>query len=205
LAVRLTQEPALRSIPFVFVTPFESELRARLSACAASRVAAALAWPAGAGAVSAALDRIAPRSESGGARVLWVSGSGSLETPERELPEWRLVERVREVGEARHRLRTRPHDFDVVVLDIRDPEVPSAELLRDFALERPLREIPVLVLHGAESSREPAARRWLAQGMPIDVLSRASVTENPRRVIRALEWNRVNGSGEGDAPREAAA
>ncbi|NOT33851.1 MAG: hypothetical protein HOP12_06745, partial [Candidatus Eisenbacteria bacterium] len=43
LAVRLTQEPALRSIPFVFVTPFESELRARLSACAASRVAAAQA------------------------------------------------------------------------------------------------------------------------------------------------------------------
>jgi PAS domain S-box-containing protein len=211
LAHRMTTEPGTRHIPVVFVTGFDGELRQRLQATAFSRRPAHLVKPVEPKTLLSKITELAGEPGNRVMRVLMADDDPTVSAYVRKvLPQDRfLVDVANDGEECLHILRTQPHAYDVLLLDLMMPEVSGYDVLREMTLSGLRPDLPVLVLTNFPEPRNEEERRLLQDGVVLDVVSKSAVHDNPQVLPHVLDWHlQVSrgeaGGGDPDAERRAA-
>jgi len=206
LARRMTEDPATRHVPVVFVTGFDDELETKLKATAFARHPDRLVKPIEAEALVARIESVLSPLPERVVRVLLADDDPSVATFVRKvLPAERYQLHVaRDGAECLHALRTGPV-FDLLLLDLMMPGVSGYDVLREMALSGLRADLPVLVLTNFPESRDEDERLLLERGLVMDVLAKSDVHAEPGLLPRVLErhagrFRRVAG----DDLREAA-
>ena len=205
LAVKMTLESTTRHVPVVFVTGFDDEVKEKLRSTAFARQPAHLVKPIDAEALITQVNRLAGAASGRPVRVLMADDDPSVATFVRKvLAEPRfVVEHAPDGQECLHRLRTRPDDFDLLLLDLMMPSVSGYDVLREMALAGVATELPVLVLTNFPDARDAEEQRLLQQGLVLDVLAKTAVHDNPQLLAHVIEWH-LQVAREDDDLREAA-
>ncbi len=210
LAYRMTSEPETRHIPVVFLTGFDGDLKQRLHATAFARRPAHLVKPVEPQTLLAKITELAGDPGNRVLRVLMADDDPTVSAYVRKvLPADRfLVDVANDGEECLHILRTQPHAYDVLLLDLMMPEVSGYDVLREMTLSGLHADLPVLVLTNFPEPRNEEERRLLQDGVVLDVVSKAAVHDNPQVLPHVLDWHlqvsRGDAGGGPDAERRAA-
>lgn len=208
LATRMTSEPETRHVPIVFVTGFDRELKDKLRATAFARRPEHLVKPIEAGQLIERINAVALPHASGLTRVLMADDDPTVAAYMRKvLPEKRFHLEITSNGEeCLHALRTQPHAYDLLILDLMMPEVSGYDVLREMTLSQIRPDLPVLVLTNFPEARNEEERRLLEHGLVLDVVAKTSVHDNPQLLPHLLDWHLqvARGAGAPDDAREAA-
>jgi CheY-like chemotaxis protein len=109
---------------------------------------------------------------------------------QRVLPEPRYHVEVATDGEqCLHILRTQPHGYDVLLLDLMMPGVSGYDVLREMAVTGVGAEVPVLVLTNHAEPRDEEEARLLREGLVLEVLHKGAVQDNPRSLGHVIDWH----------------
>ncbi len=188
LAQRMSTEPATRHLPIVFLTGFDGELQAKLKATEFARHPEHLVKPVE---IETLIGRIAslladPNRQP--IRVLMADDDPSVATYVRKvLPRERYEVHVTRNGEeCLHALRTTPHDFDILLLDLMMPVASGYDVLREMTLTGLRPDLPVLVLTNFPEARDDNERRLLERGLVVDVVSKTAVHQEPKLLSEVL-------------------
>ncbi len=189
LAERMCTDPVTRHVPIVFLTGFDDELQEKLKSTAFTRHPEHLVKPIEAGTL---LDRIASvlgESAHTPVRVLMADDDPGVSTYVRKvLPRDRFELHVTPNGEeCLHALRTRPSEFDLLLLDLMMPVASGYDVLREMTLSGLRPDLPVLVLTNFPQPRDENERRLLERGLVVDVLSKTSVHSDAQLLVRVVE------------------
>jgi signal transduction histidine kinase/DNA-binding response OmpR family regulator len=207
LAQRLTGEDETRHIPLVFVTGFDGELKEKLRANAFARRPEHLVKPIDAATLIERIQAVAAPREGAVVRVLMADDDPTVGAYIRKVlsPERFHLEIATHGEECLHILRTQPHAYDLLLLDLMMPEVSGYDVLREMALTGIRPDLPVLVLTNFPEPRNAEERRLLEQGLVLDVIAKSSVHENPQLLPHVLDWHLQVARGDGEAPQAEAA
>lgn len=207
LATRMTADPETRHIPVVFVTGFDHELTDKLRATAFARRPEHLVKPVEARTLIERIQAVALPRENGLTRVLMADDDATVAAYMRKvLPPHRYHLEITTNGEdCLHALRTQPHAYDLLLLDLMMPGVSGYDVLREMTLSQIRPDLPVLVLTNFPEARNEEERRLLQEGLVLDVVAKSAVHENPKLLPHLLDWHLQAGRG-GALPdrREAA-
>ena len=214
LAERMTSDSLTRHIPIVFVTGFDEELRVKLKATAFARRPEHLVKPIDGRVLIDKLNAVLGDGEGRVLRVLMADDDPSVTAYVRKvLPVDRFHLEVAANGtECLHALRTQPRGFDLVLLDLMMPDVSGYDVLREMALTGLGSSVPVLVLTNYPEPRNEDEARLLEQGLVLDVISKATVHDNPQLLAHVIDWqlqvvresDAPDDVGDGEGGREAA-
>ena len=200
LAERLTSDSKTRHIPLVFVTGFEGELTEKLKATAFARQPVHLMKPVEGSVLVSRIQELIGSIEGRVVRLLMADDDPAVGAYIRKvLPEDRFhIEMATNGEECLHVLRTQPHGFDLLLLDLMMPEVSGYDVLREMTLAGLAPDLPVLVLTNFPEARNEDERRLLDQGLVLDVLPKTSVHENPQLLPHIIDWHlQVSAEGRG--------
>jgi CheY-like chemotaxis protein len=89
--------------------------------------------------------------------------------------------------ECLHALRTRPNEFDLLLLDLMMPVASGYDVLREMTLSGLRPDLPVLVLTNFPQPRDENERRLLERGLVVDVLSKTSVHSDAQLLVRVVD------------------
>jgi len=203
LAERMTADAKTRHIPMLFVTGFEHELLGKLKSTAFARQPLHLMKPVESRDLLARIQELVGSIEGRVVRLLMADDDPAVGAYIRKvLPEERFHLEIATNGEeCLHILRTQPHAFDLLLLDLMMPEVSGYDVLREMTLSGLAPDLPVLVLTNFPEPRDQDERRLLEQGLVLDVLPKTSVHENPQLLPHIIDWHlQVAREGPGGAP-----
>jgi len=191
LATRMTSEAETRHTPIVFVTGFDRELKDKLRATAFARRPEHLVKPVEASQLIERINAVALPHASGLTRVLMADDDPTVAAYMRKvLPEKRFHLEITTNGEeCLHALRTQPHAYDLLILDLMMPEVSGYDVLREMTLSQIRPDLPVLVLTNFPEARNEEERRLLEHGLVLDVVAKTSVHDNPQLLPHLLDWH----------------
>lgn len=191
LATRMTTEAETRHIPIVFVTGFDRELKDKLRATAFARRPEHLVKPVDAHALIERIQAVALPRAGGLTRVLMADDDPTVAAYMRKvLPDSRYHLEITSNGEeCLHALRTQPHAYDLLILDLMMPGVSGYDVLREMTLSQLRPDLPVLVLTNFPEARNEEERRLLDQGLVLDVIAKTAVHENPKLLPHLLDWH----------------
>ncbi len=191
LATRMTAESETRHIPIVFVTGFDVELRDKLRATAFARRPEHLVKPVEAKQLIERISAVALPREGGLTRVLMADDDPTVAAYMRKvLPERRYHLDITTNGEeCLHALRTQPHGYDLLILDLMMPGVSGYDVLREMTLSQLHPELPVLVLTNFPEPRNQEERLLLEQGLVLDVVAKSAIHDNPKLLPHVLDWH----------------
>jgi len=130
-------------------------------------------------------------SHHGVVRVLMADDDPSVHAYVRKvLPESSYhIEVANNGDECLHILRTQPHGFDLLLLDLMMPDVSGYDVLRELSLSESHLDLPVLILTNFPEARTDDEKRLLERGVVVDVLSKPAVHENPMMLSHAIDWH----------------
>lgn len=191
LAERITTDPETRSIPVLFVTGFENEVRDKLKSTAFARQPGHLVKPIEPAALVRKVEELVSAIAGRQVRILMAEDDPCVAAFVRKvLPEQRFHMEIAINGEqCLHVLRTQPNGFDLLLLDLMMPEVSGYDVLRDMALTGTGAKLPVLVLTNCPEPRNPEERRLLEEGLVLDVVAKTSVHDNPQLLTHLIDWH----------------
>jgi CheY-like chemotaxis protein len=191
LAERLTSDSKTRHIPLVFVTGFDGELKEKLKATAFARQPVHLMKPVEGSVLVSRIEELIGSIEGRVVRLLMADDDPAVGAYIRKvLPAERFhIELATNGEECLHVLRTQPHGFDLLLLDLMMPEVSGYDVLREMTLASLAPELPVLVLTNFPEPRNEEERRLLDQGLVLDILPKTSVHENPQLLPHIIDWH----------------
>jgi CheY-like chemotaxis protein len=191
LAERIATTQETRHIPLIFVTGFDVELKEKLRANAFARRPGHLQKPIDPQQLLATIEQQLGPAEGRCRRILLADDDPGVSAFVRKvLPESQYhLEVARGGEECLHVLRTQPHAFDLLVLDLMMPEVSGYDVLREMVLAGTGSELPVLVLTNYPEPNDEEERRLLEEGLVVDVLPKLAVHENPRLLAHTIEWH----------------
>ena len=203
LAERITTDPETRSIPVLFVTGFENEVRDKLRNTAFARKPGHLVKPIEPSALIRKVEELAAAITGRQVRILMAEDDPCVAAFVRKvLPEQRFHMEIAVNGEqCLHVLRTQPNGFDLLLLDLMMPEVSGYDVLRDMALTGTGAKLPVLVLTNCPEPRNPEEKRLLEEGLVLDVVAKTSVHDNPQLLTHLIDWH-LQVKHEDDGPPE---
>ena len=207
LATRMTADPETRHIPVLFVTGFEHEVRQRLQATAFARKPEHLVKPIDPAALVSKIEAMVSTVTDRQVRMLMAEDDPVVIAYVRKvLPESRYHIEVAGNGEeCLHILRTQPHGYDLLLLDLMMPEVSGYDVLRDMTLTGTASQIPVLVLTNWPEPRNAEEKRLLQEGLVLEVVAKTSVHDNPALLAHLIDWHLNARDDQGqDAAAEAA-
>jgi CheY-like chemotaxis protein len=155
LAERMTMDSATRHIPMIFVTGFDLQIKERLQAALFSRKPEHLLKPVDASVLVQKIAEMVGPSHQGLIRVLMADDDPSVLAYVRKvLPESTYhIEVANNGDECLHILRTQPHGFDLLLLDLMMPDVSGYDVLRELSLSESYRDLPVLILTNFPEAR----------------------------------------------------
>ncbi len=204
LAHRMTSEPETRHIPVVFVTGFDGELKQRLQSTAFARRPEHLVKPVDPKTLIAKVTELAGDPANRVVRVLMADDDPSVSAYVRKVlsPDRFLVDVANNGDECLHILRTQPHAYDVLLLDLMMPEVSGYDVLREMTLSGLHPNLPVMILTNFPEPRNEEERRLLEDGVVLDVVSKTAVHNNPQLLPHVLDWHLQvsRGETEGEPP-----
>ncbi len=191
LAERMTADPKTRHIPIVFVTGFDTELKQKLQANSFARKPHHLQKPIEGSVLLAKLHEVTQVSDGRTVRILMADDDPAVAAYVRKvLPSERFeVELAADGAECLHLLRTRAHDFDLLLLDLMMPEVSGYDVLREMTLADLAPDLPVMVLTNFPESRSEEERRLLQDGLVVDVVPKIAVHDNPQLLTQIIDWH----------------
>jgi len=200
LAQRMSSESDTRHIPVVFVTGFDGELKQRLHATAFARRPAHLVKPVEPKALIAKIGELAGSPGNRIIRVLMADDDPTVSAYVRKvLPTDKFMVDVANDGEeCLHILRTQPHGYDLLLLDLMMPGVSGYDVLREMTLAGLHPNLPVMVLTNFPEPRNEEERRLLEDGLVLDVVSKTAVHDNPQLLPHVLDWHLQVSRGELD-------
>ncbi len=188
LGVRISSEAATRHVPFVFVTGFDDEIRARLASSGRARPRGRLAKPLDADVLVRSIrEVIGVEVPAARTRVLLVDDDPAVgRLARRLLPADRFeLECVTGGEECLHRLRRRPAGYDVMLLDLQMPGTNGYDVLRSLALSPRGQEPSVIVLSSAPEPRDAEERHLLEQGA-VCAMSKSELLDDPHRLVERI-------------------
>ncbi|HEV2105858.1 MAG TPA: response regulator [Candidatus Eisenbacteria bacterium] len=191
LAKRMTGEAETRHIPVVFVTGFDGEVKEKLRATAFARRPEHLVKPIEAQVLVAKIQELAGAVHGRQVRILMADDDPTVAAyVQKVLPAERFqIEVANDGEECLHILRTQPHAFDLLLLDLMMPEVSGYDVLRELTLNGLRPDLPVLVLTNFPEARNEEERLLLEQGLVLDVVAKTAVHDNPQLLPHVLDWH----------------
>ena len=189
LAEHLTNDPATRQIPVIFLTGFDEELRQKLRATAFARCPAHMTKPIEGSALLGRIEELLGSIPDRTVRVLMADDDPAVAAYVRKvLPPTRFhIEVANDGEECLHVMRTQPHGFDLLLLDLMMPETSGYDVLREMTLSGTGAQLPVLVLTNFPEGQSAEQQRLLEHGLVVDVLSKLTVHQNPRLLAKTIE------------------
>jgi PAS domain S-box-containing protein len=190
LAQRMTGDAETRHIPVLFVTGFESQVREKLQHTSFARKPQHLVKPIDPAALVGKIQEMTSAvSARGQVRILMAEDDPTVTAFVRKvLPEGRYHLEVAENGEeCLHILRTQPHGFDLLLLDLMMPRVSGYDVLRDMTLSGTAARLPVLVLTNCPEPESQEEKRLLEEGLVVEVVAKSSIHGDPRLLADVIE------------------
>jgi PAS domain S-box-containing protein len=196
LAERMSSDSRTRHIPFLFVTGFEQQLRAKMKSSNLAHDLQHLPKPVIGDALLDRLHQTLGEVSNRVVRVLLADDDPTVAAYVCKVlaPDRFQVEVVNNGEECLHFLRTQPRKFDLLLLDLMMPDVSGYDVLREMALTGVASGLPVIVLTNYPEARNESERRLLEQGLVLEVLSKTNIHERhellPQTIdnhLRALE------------------
>ena len=196
LAQRLGNDARTRSIPLVFLTGFEGQVRERLRSGLLTHAPQTLRKPVDPQALIAKVEQVLGEAPDHLIRILVADDDPAVSAYlGKVLPLDRFhLEVVNDGEQCLHLLRTQPRAFDLLLLDLMMPGVSGYDVLREMTLKGTAAGLPVIVLTNSPGARNAEEQQLLDQGLVLEVVAKTAVHENPKLLPHIID-NRLEPTG----------